>query len=123
MSVMAFKKSQAKIVGQSETGVTFKDVAGIEEAKEELQEVVEFLGHKERYERLGAKIPKGVLLVDKKGNNLIIAETVSRVDNMPVIDKLSGIVFYISVQTAESSAECPYPQIIFIILGKFCNSV
>lgn len=67
LSVMAFKKSKAKIYAQNETGVSFDDVAGIDEAKEELSEIVEFLKNKERYRALGARIPKGVLLVGPPG--------------------------------------------------------
>ena len=64
---MSVGKSRAKIYMERETGVTFDDVAGVDEAKEELQEVVEFLKHPEEYGRLGARIPKGVLLVGPPG--------------------------------------------------------
>ncbi|MCB1982047.1 MAG: AAA family ATPase, partial [Rhodoferax sp.] len=52
---------------QTDTGVSFKDVAGIDEAREELMEVVEFLKNPDRYRRLGGKIPKGVLIVGAPG--------------------------------------------------------
>ncbi len=61
--VMTVGKNRARIVGEEGTGVTFADVAGADEAKEELVEVVEFLRTPEKFARLGAKIPKGVLLV------------------------------------------------------------
>lgn len=60
-------KSKARIYDQGSTHVTFDDVAGVDEAKEELQEIVEFLKDAQKYTRLGAKIPKGVLLVGPPG--------------------------------------------------------
>ncbi|MFI5364314.1 MAG: ATP-dependent zinc metalloprotease FtsH [Candidatus Binatia bacterium] len=65
--LMAIGRSKAKVYVESETRVTFADVAGIDEAKEELREVVEFLRTPERFRRLGGKIPKGVLLVGAPG--------------------------------------------------------
>jgi len=64
---MNIGKSRAKIYVENKTGVTFKDVAGVEEAKAELQEVVEFLKEPRKYGRLGARVPKGVLLVGPPG--------------------------------------------------------
>ena len=66
-AVMRIGKSNAKLVADKETGVTFNDVAGCDEAKFELQEVVDFLKNPDRYSALGAKIPKGVLLVGPPG--------------------------------------------------------
>jgi cell division protease FtsH len=65
--LMAIGKSKAKVYVESETRVTFEDVAGIDEAKDELREVVEFLKSPEKFRRLGGKIPKGVLLVGAPG--------------------------------------------------------
>jgi len=64
---MNIGKSRAKVYVESQTGVTFADVAGVDEAKAELQEVVEFLRNPERYGRLGARVPKGILLVGPPG--------------------------------------------------------
>ncbi|MFZ1909219.1 MAG: ATP-dependent zinc metalloprotease FtsH [Burkholderiales bacterium] len=64
---MNIGKSRAKVYVESKTGVTFADVAGVDEAKAELQEVVEFLKNPERYGRLGARIPKGILLIGPPG--------------------------------------------------------
>jgi cell division protease FtsH len=66
-NLMAIGKSRAKIYVETDTKVTFADVAGVEEAKTELREVVEFLKGPKRYSRLGAHIPKGVLLVGPPG--------------------------------------------------------
>ena len=65
--MMGVGKSRAKMYMQNETGVTFKDVAGEDEAKESLQEAVDFLEHPERYAEIGAKLPKGALLVGPPG--------------------------------------------------------
>jgi cell division protease FtsH len=65
--LMAIGKSRAKIYVETDTKVTFADVAGVEEAKEELKEVVEFLKDPKAYGRLGARVPKGVLLVGPPG--------------------------------------------------------
>ena len=66
-NVMAFGKSRAQMVAEGETGVRFADVAGADEAKAELEEVVDFLQSPERYVEIGGKIPKGVLLVGAPG--------------------------------------------------------
>ena len=65
--VLAIGKSKAKVYMEKETGVAFADVAGINEAKSELMEIVEFRKTPERYRRLGGKIPKGVLIVGARG--------------------------------------------------------
>ena len=64
---MNIGKSRAKVYVESKTGVSFADVAGVDEAKAELQEVVEFLKNPERYGRLGARVPKGILLIGPPG--------------------------------------------------------
>ncbi|MGF1487442.1 MAG: ATP-dependent zinc metalloprotease FtsH [Prochloraceae cyanobacterium] len=66
-AVFSIGKSKARIYSQGTTGVTFEDVAGVDEAKTELQEIVDFLKNTSKYTRLGAKIPKGILLVGPPG--------------------------------------------------------
>ncbi|MEZ6097839.1 MAG: ATP-dependent zinc metalloprotease FtsH [Pirellulaceae bacterium] len=92
-AVMNIGKSRAKLVGEQETGVTFNDVAGCDEAKYELQEVVDFLKNPDRYTALGAKIPKGVLLVGPPGTGkTLIAKAVAGEAHVPFFS-LSGSDF------------------------------
>jgi len=65
---LSFGKSRARLMSDSQEKVTFEDVAGIDEAKEELQEIIEFLRDPKKYTRLGGRIPKGVLLVGSPGS-------------------------------------------------------
>jgi cell division protease FtsH len=92
-TVMSFGKSKAKIYGESDVKVNFTDVAGVEEAKEELIEVVEFLRHPDKFTRLGGRIPKGVLLVGPPGTGkTLLARAVAGEAKVPFFS-MSGSEF------------------------------
>jgi cell division protease FtsH len=90
---MSFGKSRAKIYGESDVKVTFNDVAGVEEAKEELMEIVEFLKHPDKFTKLGGRIPKGVLLVGPPGTGkTLLAKAVAGESKVPFFS-MSGSEF------------------------------
>lgn len=90
---MTFGKSNAKIYVQSETGKSFADVAGQEEAKEALKEIVDFLHHPEKYQAIGARLPKGALLVGPPGTGkTLIAKAVAGEAKVPFFT-ISGSEF------------------------------
>jgi cell division protease FtsH len=92
-SALTVGKSKARIYSQGHTGVTFDDVAGVEEAKEELQEIIEFLKEPGKYIHIGAKIPKGVLLVGPPGTGkTLLAKAVAGEANVPFYS-ISGSEF------------------------------
>jgi cell division protease FtsH len=91
--IMTLGKNRAKIVAQTDVGVTFEDVAGEDEAKQELQEILEFLAAPERFTRLGARIPKGVLLVGPPGTGkTLLAKAVAGEAGVPFFS-ISGSDF------------------------------
>ncbi|QYE36060.1 MULTISPECIES: ATP-dependent zinc metalloprotease FtsH [Sphingosinicellaceae] len=90
---MGFGKSRAKLLQQKEGRVTFDDVAGIDEAREELQEIVEFLKDPSKFNRLGGKIPKGALLVGPPGTGkTLLARAIAGEANVPFFN-ISGSDF------------------------------
>ncbi|QOV20853.1 ATP-dependent zinc metalloprotease FtsH [Blautia liquoris] len=92
-NAMSFGKSNAKIYVQSETGIKFKDVAGEDEAKELLLEIVDFLHNPEKYTEIGAKMPKGALLVGPPGTGkTMLAKAVAGEANVPFFS-ISGSEF------------------------------
>jgi cell division protease FtsH len=91
--IMTLGKNKAKIVAQTDVGVTFKDVAGQDEAIQELDEILEFLRNPERFTRLGAKIPKGILLVGPPGTGkTLLAKAVAGEAGVPFFS-ISGSDF------------------------------
>ena len=132
--MMGVGKSRAKMYMQSETGVTFKDVAGQDEAKESLQETVEFLEHPEKYAQIGAKLPKGCLLVGPPGTGkTLLAKAVAGEAHVPFFS-LTGSDFvemFVGVGASRvrdlfDEAKKNAPCIIFIdeidAIGKSRNS-
>lgn len=92
-NAMSFGKSNAKVYVQSETGIKFADVAGEDEAKEMLQEIVDFLHNPKKYEEIGAKMPKGALLVGPPGTGkTLLAKAVAGEANVPFFS-ISGSEF------------------------------
>ncbi len=128
--MMAIGRSKAKIYVEGETKVAFDDVAGVDEAKEELKEVIEFLRNPQKFQMLGGKIPKGILLVGPPGTGkTLLARAVAGEAKVPFLS-LSGSAFvemFVGVGAARvrdlfSQAEKSAPCIIFIdeidALGK-----
>jgi cell division protease FtsH len=129
-SPMAFGRSRGRLYAQEDLGVTFDDVAGIDEAVEEVKEIVDFLKSPEKYQRLGGRIPKGVLLVGPPGTGkTLLAKAIAGEAGVPFYS-LSGSDFvemFVGVGAARvrdmfQQAESKAPCIIFIdeldALGK-----
>lgn len=119
---MGVGKSNARVYQKGKTGISFADVAGVDEAKQELQEVVEFLQNGEKYRRIGAKIPKGVLLVGSPGTGkTLLAKAVAGEAGVPFLS-MSGSEFvelYVGVGASRvrdlfNQAKKQAPCIIFI---------
>jgi cell division protease FtsH len=119
---MGVGKSNARVYNQGKTGITFADVAGVDEAKQELQEVVDFLANGEKYRKIGAKIPKGVLLVGPPGTGkTLLAKAVAGEAGVPFLS-MSGSEFvelYVGVGASRvrdlfNRAKRQAPCIIFI---------
>ncbi len=129
-TAMSFGRSRGRLAAQEEVGITFKDVAGIEEAVEELKEIVEFLRTPQKYQALGGRIPRGVLLVGPPGTGkTLLAKAVAGEAGVPFYS-LSGSDFvemFVGVGAARvrdtfQQAANRSPAIIFIdeldALGK-----
>ena len=128
--VMSFARSRAKIYAEDDVKVRFDDVAGVDEAKDELKEIVEFLQHPKKYTNIGGRIPKGVLLVGPPGTGkTLLAKAVAGEAKVPFFS-LSGSEFvemFVGVGAARvrdlfAQAEAKAPCIVFIdeldALGK-----
>ena len=120
--VMQFGKSRAKLVGKEQPKVTFDDVAGLTEAKEELEEIKDFLASPDRYRQMGAKIPKGVLLFGPPGTGkTLLARAVAGEAGVPFMS-ISGSDFvemFVGVGAARvrdlfEQAKQSAPAIVFI---------
>ncbi len=120
--LMAIGKSKAKVYVESDTGVRFDDVAGVDEAKDELREVVEFLKNPPQYSRLGGRMPKGILLVGPPGTGkTLLAKAVAGQAKVPFFS-ISGSQFvemFVGVGAARvrdlfEQARSKAPAIIFI---------
>jgi cell division protease FtsH len=129
-SPMQFGRSRGKLYAQEEVGITFNDVAGIDEAVEEVREIVDFLRHPEKYQKLGGRIPRGVLLVGPPGTGkTLLAKAIAGEAGVPFYS-LSGSDFvemFVGVGAARvrdmfQQATAKAPSIIFIdeldALGK-----
>jgi cell division protease FtsH len=119
---MGFGKSKAKLYGMDKEKVVFEDIAGNDSAKQDLQEVVDFLRHPKKYESLGAKIPRGVLLVGNPGTGkTLLARAVAGEANVPFFS-ISGSEFvemFVGVGASRvrdlfAKAKKNAPAIIFI---------
>ena len=120
--IFSIGRSKAKLINEKEATITFKDVAGQEGAKEEVQEVVDFLKNSEKYTKLGGKIPKGVLLVGPPGTGkTLLAKAVAGEAKVPFFS-LSGSDFvemFVGVGASRvrdlfAQAKAKSPSIIFI---------
>ncbi|MBU1127080.1 ATP-dependent zinc metalloprotease FtsH [Patescibacteria group bacterium] len=121
-SVFSFSKSKAKLFAKGKQDITFKDVAGVDEAKKELEEVVDFLKHSQKYKKFGARTPKGVLLVGPSGTGkTLLAKAIAGEAKVPFFS-MAGSEFMEMlvgvganrVRDLFSTAKKASPSIIFI---------
>ena len=119
---LSFGKSRAKLSSSSQKKVTFKDVSGVDEAKEELQEIIEFLKEPQKFQKLGGRIPKGVLLMGPPGTGkTLLARAVAGEANVPFFS-ISGSDFvemFVGVGASRvrdlfENAKKEAPAIIFV---------
>jgi cell division protease FtsH len=120
--MMSIGRARAKVVAEQGTGVTFADVAGVDEAKDELREIVDFLSQPEKFRKLGARIPKGVLLIGPPGTGkTLLARAVAGEAHVPFFS-LTGSDFvemFVGVGAARvrdlfQQAQAKAPCIVFI---------
>lgn len=121
-SLFSFGRSKARLFAKGKQNITFKDVAGVQEAKKEMEEVVDFLKHPGKYRRLGARTPKGVLLVGPSGTGkTLLAKAVAGEANVPFFS-MAGSEFMemlVGVGSARmrdlfANAKKAAPSILFI---------
>ena len=109
---LSFGKSRARLLSTQQKKVTFKDVAGVEEAKEELQEIIEFLREPQKFQKLGGRIPKGVLLVGSPGTGkTLLARAIAGEANVPFFS-ISGSDFvemFVGVGVLPEHVPGPHP--------------
>src|SRR5258705_7484933 len=119
---LSFGKSRAKLLSNQQKRVTFKDVAGVEEAKEELQEIIEFLKEPQKFQKLGGRIPKGVLMMGPPGTGkTLLARAIAGQAHVPFFS-ISGSDFvemFVGVGASRvrdlfQQAKAKAPCIIFI---------
>jgi cell division protease FtsH len=121
-TAMGMGKSKARTYGRGKTGMTFADVAGVDEAKQELQEVVDFLANGDKYRNMGAKIPKGVLLVGPPGTGkTLLAKAIAGEAGVPFLSMAGSefVELYVGVGASRvrdlfNRAKRQAPCIIFI---------
>src|SRR4029450_1967417 len=106
---LSFGKSRARLPSTQQKKVTFKDVAGVEEAKEELQEIIEFLREPAKFQKLGGRIPKGVLLIGSPGTGkTLLARAIAGEASVPFFS-ISGsdcVEMFVGVGAQAAFATC-----------------